>query len=112
MIQDGHYPAANAALDSLEPRWSQQAKQHLNGLFDPPEDPSDNPPGSPGSPLTTVAPAGLLGLVDKYDGTTRYHQRQSTDERVTDRQVSSTDPDASPMTKGKGNPLQLGYHTQ
>ncbi len=94
---DGTKVRANADVDSLEPRLEVVSK-HLKGLF-PSEvsDPTAPPPRH---------------FVEQYSGTRRlsrttkywYH-------RTSDRQVSRTDPDATPMKAYNGQNASLGYHT-
>ena len=95
---DGTKVQANAALQSLVPRWYWQAKEHLNGLFNvTAEDPQ---PGD-----------GDRHFVKKYAGTRIPGRRKSSYRRTSDDQVSATDPDASPMRRFKGDAAKLGYHT-
>jgi transposase len=113
---DGTKIRANAAMDSLVPRWYWQAKQHLATLFaeqstatpaTPPESPVAEPPAAP---TPAASPPVLARLVAKYDGTRLPTVQDQTYQRIADQKVSATDPDAAPMSQG-GVRAKLGYHT-
>jgi transposase len=80
---DGTKVRANAALDGMLPRWYWEAKQHLENIF--PDEEID------------PQPAIHSRFVEKYDGTRLTGRREKTYKRITDKKVSPTDPDASPM---------------
>jgi hypothetical protein len=63
------------------------------------------------SKLEATSKPVLAQLVDKYDGTRFESRRTRTYQRVADSLVSSTDPDASPMSRFTGDRAKLGYHT-
>jgi len=117
---DGTKIQANAALDSLVPRWYWQAKQHLARLFaeqqmaSPVTAPSSatiSPdPLSPAVPSPIGAKPVLTRLVAKYNGTRRLKGYDPTYQRVADQKVSRTDPDAAPMRRPDAR-AKLGYHT-
>ena len=94
---DGTKVQADAAIDSLVPRWYARARQHVEALFEETTNPEfvSNP----------------RGLVEKYDGTRLTERRQPSYERTVDSKVSLTDPDASPMSRFTGDRTTLGYHT-
>jgi transposase len=122
---------ANAALDSLVPRFYHDAKSHVADLFaddpmtnghevdgtdpPPPENGGDaaagvlHPPPAAGHPVATAAPEQpprwkLLEerRLDPHRPTVGSYRR------TTDFRVSVTDPDATPMRTGSGT--ALGYH--
>jgi transposase len=49
-------------------------------------------------------------MIAKYNGERLTSHRKSTYKRITDRQVSPVDPDASPMRQSGGGKAVLGYH--
>lgn len=111
---DGTKVRGNAAVESLVPRWFWKAKQHLQELFA--SDESDESPGGSGSTdpepsPPTPPPSRREWLVEKYDGQRQPDQLPSDYQRATDRHVSRTDPDASPMSSFHGDRTKLGYHT-
>ena len=115
---------ANAAVESLVPRWYAEAKAHLGGLF------GDRPGAVPVEPNEGEAPTRLpfAGLpaaeqrcaegnqttwrlldqlrLDPARPATRGHPR------TTDARVSTTDADAAPMRAYRGQRTRLGYHDQ
>ncbi len=95
---DGTKVRANADKDSLEPHLELVTQQHLQTLFPEYEPPEPHP--------------NARRLIDKYNGT-RILSRPSNDwyHRTTDRQVSRTDSDATPMKAWDGEYASLGYHT-
>lgn len=108
---DGTKVRANAAVESLVPRWYWKAKQHVQELFA--SDESDDSAG--GSDSTNPKPSPSASpkrewLVDKYDGQRQPDQHPSAYQRTADTHVSRTDPDASPMSASPGD-YKLGYHT-
>jgi transposase len=123
LIIDATKVQANAALDSLVPRWYQRAKAHVEGLFA--EDGAESD-GAASVESTAAAPTPLAHTVDA-DTAARLAAENQTAwklleqrrlnpdrpqsngyQRVSDRFVSTTDPDATPMTTGE--PTSLGYH--
>jgi transposase len=123
---------ANAAVDSLVPRFYHDAKAHVADLFAddparaghegdgadplPPENGVDSPEGllhlppTAGQPRAEAAPAAR-------DAPWRLLEERRLDphrppvgsyRRTTDFRVSATDPDATPMRTGSGT--SLGYH--
>ena len=140
LIFDATKVRANAAISSLVPRWYAAAKAHLDDLFsdESTAEPADTPTaagdastGSDASALAPTAPdtprylpfAGtaeeaqalaaanqaVWKLLDQYrldparPASGRY-------QRITDRRVSTTDPDAVPMRAHVGDRPKLGYH--
>ena len=94
---DGTKIRANAAIDGLVDRWYWQAQEHIKGLFPEPE--------------ATEQAAIASRFVKKYDGTRLTRRPSQSYQRTTDAKVSPTDPDASPMSRFKGDRSKLGYHT-
>jgi transposase len=131
LLFDATKVRANADLDSLVPRFSWQAKQHLAELFD-----EENAPSPTGHDATASrpAPAPKVGAepqrlptaISSEDEAKLTAERteiwQLLEERrldprrpavqgyqrLTDLRVSPTDPDAAPMSDGR-TPA-LGYH--
>src|SRR5918993_1237224 len=119
---------ANADVDSLIPRFYHDAKTHLAGLFaaDPAPDEHDDDPGDPpareegGSPEGVVhLPSGVLPAAAAAEQPPRrklLEERRldpnrpavGSYRRTTDFQVSTTDPDATPMWTSAAT--ALGYH--
>ncbi len=97
LYSDGTNVQANASMDRLEPCLELGAQQHLQALF--PKEKAARPQ------------AHAHRLVDKFDGT-RILSRPSKYwyHRTTDRQVSRTDPDATPMKASNREYASLGYH--
>jgi transposase len=113
---------ANAAIDSLVPRWYAEAKAHLDDVF------GDQPGNLPDEPNEGEAPARLPFAgppaaeqqcaeanrvtwrlldqlrLDPARPATRGHPR------TTDLRVSTTDADAAPMRAYRGQRTRLGYH--
>jgi hypothetical protein len=106
---------ANAAMDSLAPRWAVEA--HLGELFEEEQDP----------PTGETSPEAVAALPTAEDATlwerntakrdwisraghqersfkSDYRPRTSNDSRA-----SKTDPDATPMTRTKSGSSRLGY---
>ncbi len=109
---DGTKVRANAAVDSLVPRWYWKAKQHVQELFA--SDESDDSLGGSFPTDPKPSPSGSSKrewLVEKYDGQRQNDQRPSSYQRTADSKVSRTDPDASPMSAFPGDHAKLGYHT-
>ncbi|MFN8475537.1 MAG: IS1182 family transposase [Anaerolineae bacterium] len=120
---DGTKVRANAAVDKMVSRWYWEAKQHVTTLFasqlsspEPPAAPlvqgQDTPSATADLSIPEPSSPGLAALVEKYDGTRLNDKRTVSYERVTDRKVSLTDPDATPMSRFTGDRAKLGYHTQ
>lgn len=97
---DGTKVRANADVDSLEPRLELLSKAHLQTLF--PETGSETKPPEPAPPRF---------FVEKYGGERMTSRVNHWYRRTTDRQVSRTDPDATPMKASNGDAAALGYHT-
>jgi hypothetical protein len=134
LIFDATKVRANAAVDSLVPRWYLAAKTHLDDLFAdaaasadasavsdaapsvssaPP--PSDAPRSLPfrGPPAAeqhlASANRSTWQLLNEY----RLNPQRPAScsyRRVTDLRVSTTDPDAAPMRAHLGDRPTLGYH--
>lgn len=100
---DGTKVQGNASVKSLVPTWYWQAKQHLATLF--PE------PIEEVSPPKEISSSIHARLIEKYNGQRLTGRRQVTYQRITDREVSLTDPDAAPMRGSSHAPSKLGYHT-
>jgi len=115
--------AANAALDSLHPRFAVEA--HLSGLFSTGQD--DAGKGSDGAareggddlaPWPVALPEATQGALaaqaaQRHDwigraGHPDRTRRSGTYRRTADFRVSTTDPDATPMPLGDGR-THLGY---
>ena len=108
---DGTKVRANAAVDSLVPRWYWETQQHVAALFGQ-EAPSEEITQEQSEQPEPEKPASIPSrLVEKYDGTRLTGRRQKTYNRTIDAKVSPTDPDASPMNTTKGGTAKLGYHT-
>jgi len=132
---DGTKVWANADIDSLVPRFAQQAKEHVQKLFtadsaagEPvPPDAAASPPVPAVAPLPTAS--GPVPL--PFAGTGEVHQQLAAENqatwklleelrldpdrppsgpyrRIVDFRVSTTDPDAAPI--GTGAVAKLGYH--
>ncbi len=116
---------ANAALDSLVPRFFYEAKNHVAGLFVDEPAPTDERAGDGAEPPPSNGPLHLQAREGNTEGPTgqgpapRWKlleerrldpQRSSVGSyrRTTDFRVSPTDPDATPMRTGSGT--SLGYH--
>ena len=113
---------ANASIDRLMPRVEWEAQQHLHGLFEKKVDAE-----GPDSEVSTSQEKDTLlenhfdydpeiasvltpqELVEKYDGSRLTGIRKPTYERITDREVCPTDPDASPMQPCGGGSSVMGY---
>jgi transposase len=113
---------ANAAIDRLIPRVEWEAQQHLYELFENKVDAE-----GPDRELSTSQEKDTLledqldpeqesatvltpqELVEKYDGSRLTGVRKPTYERITDREVCPTDPDASPMPPSGGGSSVMGY---
>jgi transposase len=117
--------AANASIDSLQPRFAVEA--HLARLFEEKDhqdnaddDGNDDPDGTSGPALLPIALTdearaeladsanerhdwiGEMGRPDRTRTSSPY-------QRTADYRASSTDPDASPL-RPSGNGVRLGYH--
>ena len=117
---------ANAHVESLVPRWYQEAKDHLDGLFaddaDAPVDGADTASTDAGRdevmrlPFSgTAEEAAQLAHANQAGWKLLEHHRLDPNrppsgsyQRHTDVRVSTTDPDATPMRTGER--LRLGYH--
>jgi transposase len=106
---------ANAAVDSLAPRWAIEA--HLDDLFDG-EDQEDEDPAAQTSPGVAVLPTtGDDGLQERNSTKRDWISRAGRQDRsfksgyrprTSDSRASKTDPDATPMTWAKAS-SRLGY---
>lgn len=121
---------ANADVDSLVPRFYQDAKTHVADLFaaDPAPDEQDNDAADPPPQDDVASPEGLVHLPPRVLSTAAAAAPEPTPRwklleerrldpnrpavgsyrRTTDFRVSRTDPDATPMRTGSGT--VLGYH--
>jgi transposase len=111
--------AANAAIDSLQPRFAVEA--HLARIFDETGDVDDEdaggesgPPPVPGALTEDDRSALAERAADRHDwiGEMGRPDRRRTSgpyRRVADFWVSTTDPDASPL-RPTGGRADLGYH--
>jgi transposase len=104
---DGTQVQANAAMESLKPRFYVEAKHHLSTLF------MDPCAETQLSPEQRTPPPPTRGFVDKYSGKRITEQKtQSVSyRRITDTKASLTDPDATPMRTTTKDSARLGYHT-
>ena len=116
---------ANAALDSLVPRFAHEAKAHVAGLF------AGDPAPTDGHEADGVDPPPTEGLLRLPPGEGRTEEPEGPEpaprwkllaqrrldphrpavgsyRRTSDFRVSLTDPDATPMRTGAG--ATLGYH--
>src|SRR6185436_585460 len=84
---------ANANIDGMIDRAKDEAKQHLDQLFEDFEE--------------DIAPFGKL--VAKYNGKRHNGIRKPHYQRITDDKVSPIDPDAAPMQSATGGSAVLGY---
>ena len=106
---------ANAAVDSLAPRWAIEA--HLDELFDG-DDQEDEDPAAQTSPAVAVLPtADDDGLQERNSTKSEWISRAGRQDRsfksgyrprTSDSRASKTDPDATPMTWVKAS-SRLGY---
>jgi transposase len=125
LIVDSTDVRANADVDSLLPRWYAEAKAHVAQLFgddDHDDGGGDGQNTTTGGPMPTDLPfagtkAAEAALAAANQRVWRLLEQGRLDPerpamgtrgRVTDRYVSTTDPDATPINKGGGR--ALGYH--
>ncbi len=107
---DGTKIRANAAIDGMVDRWYWEAQQHIQKLFEQ-EQVSVGDAEAPTSSLPPEKPASIPSrLVEKYNGERLTGRRTKTYERTTDKKVSPTDPDATPMKRSNSAKAELGYH--
>jgi transposase len=111
---------ANAAVDSLVPRWYHEAKAHLDGLFADEPALMDELEASSATALPLTPNTNALAWLAAENQTawrlldahrlppTRPRKRGY--QRTTDHSVSTTDPDAAPMRRFVGDRTSLGYH--
>lgn len=105
---DGTKIRANADFDRLQPRL-ELVTQHLEALFPQPLLPEAV---TESTPVTVEPPPSIpRRLMDKYSGTRMVTRRSHWYTRKTDKLVSPTDPDATPMKHASENIAKLGYHT-
>jgi transposase len=98
---DGTKVQANADVDSLKARLHLVTQQHLQTLF---------PEASiPSTPLPLPAPPQRW--LEKYRETRVTVRGSHSYHRTADKQVSHTDPDATPMKMSNRATAALGYHT-
>lgn len=116
MFFDATKVGANAAVDSLAPRWAVEA--HLDGLFDGVEGSGEGEPEEPTRPagaLPSYDDGGLAAAnAARKDWVSRGGEqdrgaRSGSYRRIADTRASTTDPDATPMRYGGEKP-RLGYH--
>jgi transposase len=109
---------ANAAIDRLMPRVEWEAQQHLQQLFETEEKVAQETasPKEDHRLVNKVEPesekANVLTpqeMVEKYDGSRLTGVRKPSYERITDKEVCTTDPDASPMHPSGGGSAVMGY---
>src|SRR5919199_1657966 len=109
--------AANAAIDSLAPRWAVEA--HLGELFDGEgQEEEEDPTAAEASPAIAALPTAEKAPLrernaTKSDWISRTGQQDRSFKsgyrpRTSDSRASKTDPDASPMTWTKAG-SRLGY---
>jgi transposase len=135
LLADATKVCANAAVDSLVPRWYQRAEGHAGVLFaSGPEPLQAAAATSQAGPAPGVRDAPVEPPVPlPFAGTTAERERLATSNRATwklleqrrldpersptggyrrtaGRLVSLTDPDATPMRAHNGDRLRLGYH--
>jgi transposase len=136
LLFDATKVRANADLDSLVPRFYWRAKQHLDQLFEgeppasgqQPEEPSpaEGANGTAGTAEPTAVPTPLPTGIGAEEAARLAAERAATWDlleerrldperpavagyrRLTDLRVSTTDPDAAPMSDGRSS--ALGYH--
>jgi transposase len=113
---------ANAAINRLIPRLEWEAQQHLQELFENESDPAgrnseaatslEEEPFSEEEVDLEQEDTRVLTpkeLVEKYDGARISGVRKPSYERITDREICPTDPDASPMQPSGGGRSVMGY---
>ena len=88
--------SANAAIDSMVPRWYWEALH--------PEDQTDE------TPVRQDLPASER-LIQQYNGRRLTDRRRKTYQRKADQQLNPYDPDTTPMKRFPGDRARLGYHT-
>jgi transposase len=109
---DGTKIRANAAINSVVPRWYWEAQQHITELFGQEVSPEETTQEQSEQPALEKPASIPSRLVEKYNGTRLTGLHTPSYDRITDKKVSPTDPDASPMNSSKGGTAKLGYHTQ
>ncbi len=117
MFFDATKVRANAAVDSLAPRWCVEA--HLDDLFDGEESSNAGEPEATKHLTEEALPSaddeGLVAAnAASKDWVSRGGEqdrsvRSGSYRRIADTRASKTDPDATPMRYG-GEKLRLGYH--
>jgi IS5 family transposase len=119
LVVDGTKVRANADLDSLVPRWYAAATAASDDARMDPPAAEDSPAAMPpplrlpfgGTPDAERALAAANAAVWRLLDTQRLNPNRPPSgpyRRITDRRVSTTDPDAAPLRVG-GEP-RLGYH--
>jgi transposase len=101
---DGTKVRANADLDKMTPRFYWEAQQHLNILF------AQAPSAEPNAVSQPALPETPRGLIETYSGERKPSRRSPWYKRITDAQVNTTDPDATPMKASSNEKAALGYH--
>ena len=99
---DGTKVRANAAVESLVPRWFWEAKQHVQALFASDASNASSASAVPSGPQPSPSappPSKREGLVEKYNGQRQSDQHPSSYQRTADSHVSRTDPDACHWAK-------------
>jgi transposase len=125
---------ANADIDSLVPRFYQRAKEHVADLFAGDAPPAADEPATPCASIALRPSAQTDAAAPRpvaFTGTTAEQAQLAADnaaawklleeyrldpsrpasgsyQRITDFRVSTSDPDAAPMSKGGA--ASLGYH--
>jgi transposase len=116
MFFDATKVGANAAVESLAPRWASTA--HLDDLFDGEEGSDAGEQGGARHPIEALPSADDKGLAVanaagkdwvSRGGEQDRSVRSGSYRRIADTRASKTDPDATPMRYG-GEKLRLGYH--
>jgi transposase len=107
---DGSKVRANASFDSQIPRFSFEARQHMQELFV--EAKSTEMESDEQSEQAVISWQQDISrrLVEKYDGT-RTDDQDTRYTRLADIWVSETDPDATLLAPKGGHANKLGYHT-
>jgi transposase len=106
---------ANAAVDSLAPRWTIEA--HLDELFDGDDQEDEDPSAQTSSAVAVLPTTGDDGLQERNSTKKDWISRAGRQDRsfksgyrprTSDSRASKTDPDATPMTWAKSG-SRLGY---
>src|SRR5258706_15596504 len=106
---DGTKVQANADIGKMVPRFYWEAKQHLEALFAQNQAHEATPNAQLIQPTAPETKGTPRGFEEKYSGERLPTHRHHWYERLTDAQVSTTDPDATPMKAFNGDTARLGY---